>query len=312
LSRHATYFIPLLKQGFVFEVQDLSEPEQYMQPLCTIAEMGGSIGELSSILLRDEEKHKLMTAVSIPLLIKTHSILRSLLQNNGGLKLIFRILMEPSHHLFQQAIWSICQLAKTLQIQPEIVINQPITIVIPKKDRPYNLKTMLPTVMFQLDDGTTLETCRKTLCQCSDVFYAMLEGHFKESGKKRVRLKDTSFDSLNTFILAISDAPFEHRSIESVLDAMLLADKFLMLDLSDRLVEMSINKLNYENFAYAWCWAKNNFCDELRSCFIKSFLVTKMSWSEMMYALHNFRNSNDFNEFLQEVKQIITDLLCQY
>jgi hypothetical protein len=302
----------LLKQGFIFEVQDLSEPEQYMQPLCIIAEMGVSIGELSSILLRDEEKHKLLTAVSIPLLIKTHSILRSLLQNNGGLKLIFRILMEPSHHLFQQAIWSICQLAKTLQIQPEIVINQPITIVITKKDRPCNLETMLPTVTFELDDGTTVEACRKTLCQCSDVFYAMLEGYFEESGKKRVRLKDTSFDSLNIFISVISGAPFEHRRIESILDAMLLADKFLMPDLSDRLVEISISKLNYENFAYAWCWAKKNFCDELKSCFVKSFLVTKMSWNETMYAFHNFHKSNFFNEFLHEVKKIITDTLCPY
>jgi len=301
----------LLEQGFVFDVlKNLSEPEQYIRALCAVAEMGSSIGQLSLILQRSEENYKLLTAVSIPLIIQTHSLLRSLLQYNDGLKLIFRLLMEPSHHLHQHAIWSICQLAKKLYIVPEMVVDKPITIEITKKN-PCDFETILPTVIFELDDGTTVEACRKTLCQCSDVFYAMLEGYFKESGKKQVRLKDTSSDSLNTFILVISGAAFEHRSIESLFGAVILADKFLMLDLSDRLTKLSIAKLNYETFSRAWYWAKKNSCDELRSCCIKSFLIKKMSWSETIYAYHNFHKSNFFNEFLHEIKQLIMDRLCQ-
>ncbi|RLU27291.1 hypothetical protein DMN91_001092 [Ooceraea biroi] len=314
IVRHATYFIPLLKQGFAFEVQNLSEPEQYMQPLRETAETGGSVGQLSSILLRDEEKYKLIIAVSIPLLITSPSKLKGLLKNNGGLKLIFRMLTEPSHELHERASWSICQLARTLQIQPELMVDRSTTVTATTNDdRSCDFKpTVSSTVMFELDDGMTVEACRRTLCQRSDAFSAMLEGNFNESGKKRVRLRNTSRDGLNTLILAMSGVAYEHRSIESLLDAVLLADKFLMPDLSDTLTESSVAKLSHENFSRAWCWARSNSCDELRSYCIKSFLTAKMSWNETVSAFRDFHASGIFDEFLREIREIVVDALCQH
>lgn len=306
----------LLKQGLVFEVQTLPESEEWTRCLHLVAETGGSIGNLSFMLLRGEEQQKLLTAVSIPLLIKTRPTLERLLNKNGGLELIFRLLMESSHEWHERAIWSICQLGKSLKIDPFDV--RPLTASVGDL-RDYSRlsleispkATVSSTVTFELDDGTTIEACRQTLCCRSDVFSAMLDGNFSESGKKRVRLKNTSREGLNTLILAASGKTFECQNIESLLDAVLLADKFLMPDLLEMLTEISIDKLSHENFCRVWYWARKYSCHELKSCCIKSFLIAKTSWSETVRTFRDFNATDAFDEFLGEIREIIVGELCQ-
>ncbi|XP_076278500.1 BTB/POZ domain-containing protein Rnb [Lasioglossum baleicum] len=312
IIRKRAYLMPLLKQGFVFEAQTLYGSEQYLRHLCALAGTYGAIGELTSILLRGDEAHKLVIAVSIPFLIKSRDILKSLLDNHGGMPLIFRVLSDRQHSLYENAIWSICRLADTLQIQPETIdkcqISDTTSTDFP---RVYDNHPKPATVTFELDDGTTVDACRHTLCQKSDAFSAMLEGNFSESGKKRVKLRNTSREGLNTLLLAANGATFENRTIESLLDAALLADKFLMNDVSDALTESLISKLNYQNFSRAWNWAKTNSCHELKSCCVKIFLTATMTNSERIQAFQDFSNSGSFREFLNDVRQIINSVLCQ-
>lgn len=263
-------------------------------------------------MLRGEEAHKLVIAVSIPFLIKSRDILKSLLNNHGGLQLIFHILSDQQHVLYENAIWSICRLASTLGIQSEIIEKCQITETASTDfPRVYDNHPKPATVTFELDDGTTVDACRQTLCQKSDAFSAMLEGNFSESGKKRVKLRNTSKEGLNTLLLAANGATFENRTIESLLDAVLLADKFLMADISDILTESSISKLNYKNFSRAWNWARVNSCHELKSCCVKRFLTAQMTKSERVQAFQDFSTTGSFHEFLDEVRKIINDVLCQ-
>lgn len=306
---NAAYFMPLLKQGFVFlvfEMLTLPEAEECVRHLRTVAQTGGAIGQLSFTLLRDEDEYKLLTAVSIPLLVKSHFTLRSLLKKHEGLQLIFRLLTDSSHKLHKRAIWSICQLTKTLYPEDYYSIAKTTTIKANETD-----PTKSSTVTFELDDGTAVTACKQMLCQHSPVFSAMLEGNFSESNKRRIRLRDTSRDSLKTLILAMSGAKFENRSIESLLNAVLLADYFLMPDLVDLLTENSVSKLNHETLFRAWDWARSHSCHEFRSYCVKRFLTAKMSWSETMRTFRDFYTANAFDEFLREIRDIITDVLCQ-
>lgn len=304
--------MPLLKQGFVFEAETLYGSEQYTRQLCVLAETGGAVGELTSILLRGEEAHKLIIAVSIPFVIKSRYILKSLLNNHGGLQLIFHVLSDQQHVLHENAICSICRLANTLEIQPEIIEKCQITdIASTDFPRVYDNHPKLATVTFELDDGTTVDACRQTLCQKSDAFSAMLEGYFSESGKKRVKLRNTSKEALNTLLLAANGATFENRTIESLLDAVLLADKFLMADISDILTESSISQLNYKNFSKAWNWAKANSCHELKSSCVKRFLTAPMTKPEKVQAFKDFSTTESFQEFLDEIRKIVNSVLCQ-
>lgn len=317
--------MPLLKQGLIFEMHTLPETEECTRYLCTVAETGGAVGQLSFILLRGEEEHKLLTAVSVPLLIKTQFTLKCLLKKYGGLQLILSLLADSTHKLHKRAIWSICQLARTLEIHSDDYSTTETATKVSELCDYSRLplgetnRTKLPVssmVTFELDDGTTIKACRRMLCQCSPVFSVMLKGSFSESSKRRIRLRDTSRNGLKTLILAASGAAstvytFENRSIESLLDAVLLADYFLMPDLVDTLTENSINKLNHENFYRAWRWARNNSCHEFKSHCVKSFLTAKMSWSETMRTFRDFYVTNAFDEFLCEIRDIIMDVLCQ-
>ncbi|XP_060811648.1 armadillo repeat-containing protein 5 [Bombus pascuorum] len=312
IIRNGAYLMPLLKQGFVFEAETLYGSEQYMRQLCVLAETGGAVGELTSILLRGEEAHKLVIAVSIPFLIKSRYVLKSLLNNHGGLQLIFDVLSDQEHVLHENAIWSICRLANTLEIQPEIIEKCQITDTASTDfPRVYDNHPKPATVTFELDDGTTVDACRQTLCQKSDAFSAMLEGYFSESGKKRVKLRNTSKEGLNTLLLAANGATFENRTIESLLDAVLLADKFLMADISDILTESTISQLNHKNFSKAWNWARVNSCHELKSCCVKRFLTAPMTKPERVQAFQDFSTTESFQEFLDEIRKIINSVLCQ-
>lgn len=109
--------MPLIKQGFVFEAQNLAGSEQYTRQLCALAETGGAVGELTTVLIRGPESHRLIIAVSIPFLVKSKELLRSLLNTHGALPLIFHILSDIGHSLHKEAVWSICQLADTLDVR---------------------------------------------------------------------------------------------------------------------------------------------------------------------------------------------------
>ncbi|XP_012283687.1 armadillo repeat-containing protein 5 [Orussus abietinus] len=315
IVRNQAYLVSLITQGFVFDAETLHGSEQYIFEMCKLAETGGAVGELATLLIRGQESQKFVTAISIPFLIKSRDILRTLLGTHGGLALIFRVLNDRKHPLYEKAIWSINRLAHTLDIKPESVGKcQMMEETGNMADRGTNFPGDLPipsTVTFVLDDGTTVDACRKILCQTSEPFFAMLEGNFFESGKPRIRLKNASREGLHTLLLAANGSNFHHCAIESLLDAVLIADQYLMNEVLETLTEISISSLNHENYSRAWNWARNNSCPEFRSCCIKNFLTAKMTDDERVQAFCNFTYTETFDEFLEDLRKMINGALCQ-
>lgn len=305
----------IVKQGFIFEAQTLHGSGNYTRPLCGLAETGGALGEFSTTLLRGSERDKCMVAVSIPLLIKTKDTLRTLLMFHNGLSVIFEILGEPSHELHKNAVLSICRLSTCLQVRPDVVDKstslEPFNNGILNNESCYKHIPRRSTVTFELDDGSTVEASRRLLCEKSDAFFSMLEGNFSESGKRRVKLTNASREGLDTLLLAANGACFGDRSIESLLDAVLLAEKFLMPEVSDQLTESSISKLSHENFSRAWSWARSNACHELKASCVKTFLTVSMDNEQRCRAFRDFEQSEFFGEFLEDIREIVVAALCQ-
>lgn len=286
--------------------------EQYIRQLCALAETGCALGELASILLRGQEAHKFITAVSIPFLIQSKDALRILLKTHGGLALVFRLLIDTRHDLHPNAVCAICRLANVLEIRPEMFERNQLEGVA-RLDYTNNLENHLQPmiVTFELDDGTTVDAHRNILCQKSDVFSAMLEGNFYESGKRRVRLKNTTKAGLDTLLLALSGSSYADRSIESLLDAVLLADKFLMPDILEGLIDRSLSNINFQNISRSWNWARNNSCHELRIGCIKIFLTARSTKSERLEAFQDFSKCDHFHQFIDDVEQVLkTGLSC--
>lgn len=146
-----------------------------------------------------------------------------------------------------------------------------------------------------------------SLCQRSEVFSNLLEGSFSESGKRRVRLKKTSKEGLEILLMAVKGSTnFEDQEIDSLFDAVVLADQFLMGDISEKLTESSMSMLNYRNICKAWSWARDNKCQDLKTHCVKSFLVDKMTRIERQAAFKDFSVNNNFKEFLDQMKEIIS------
>ncbi|XP_034941808.1 uncharacterized protein Rnb [Chelonus insularis] len=329
ITRNHVYFMPLLLQGFVFKVQLLENFKEYLEALCTVAESGGAFGSLSTTLLRGKDSDKYIVAVSVPFLLRSKDKLKTLLDNYGGLELIFKLLANPKHLLNKNAILSICQLADVLGVVPEIVENRLITVdpVVKKHsdsnfsnhsvEHAYKLKNK-KTVTFELDDGRTVNFCRKTLCIKSSFFSAMLEGNFSEGGKQTVSLPNVTKEGLIALCLAASGHLFngsdkdEKIKIEALLEAALLADKYLMGDESAKLTEISISRLTSKNLNRAWNWARINYCSELKICCAKNILTLKMSHEDRMNAFRDFYVDQNFDEFLQDLRSIVmTELLVR-
>ncbi|XP_046596416.1 uncharacterized protein LOC107217473 isoform X3 [Neodiprion lecontei] len=312
IIRNRAYLVTLLKQGFIFELQTMRGSEQYTRQLCALAETGCALGELASILLRGQETHKFIIAVSIPYLIQSKDSLRILLKTHDGLTLVFRVLADKRHCLHVNAIHAVCRLANALDIRPELV-DRSQGEGVARIDYAKNLENHLKPaiVTFELDDGTTIDAYRYILCQKSEVFSAMLEGNFYESGKRRVHLKNTSKEGLDTLLLAVNGMPYNERNIESLLDAVLLADKFLMPDILESLIERSLLNINFQNISRTWHWARTNSCHELRLGCIKIFLTAKSTKSEKLDAFEDFSKSEHFSLFIDDVEQVLkTGLSC--
>lgn len=190
------YFLPLLLQGFVFDVQCLSNWRDYLRTFSKSAESGGAFGELSAILRRGRDSQKFMVALSVPFLLKSRDKLRTLLTEYGGLDLIFQLLEDESHGMNENSVFSICQLAEALGVRPNMPEGSSEVLTIAedievdedrgagesqRKRRKNGAKESL--VVFELDDGGTVEASRKVLCRKSEAFSAMLEGRFFEAGK---------------------------------------------------------------------------------------------------------------------------------
>lgn len=306
----------LLLQGFVFEAQTLYGTENYTRALCDLAETGGAFGELATLLLRGQESQKFIVALSIPFIIKSREKLRVLLHNHGALVLIFRVLNEPDNPLYDDAILAICRLADSLYVAaPERSIersNSNATLTNIVGDYSTTEKQNSCKVTFELDDGSTVEASRASLCEKYEVFSAMLDGYFNESGKSRVRLKNASREGLDTLLTAASgDSDVRRdRTIEAILDAVLLADQFLMFDVSEHLTETSIARLNYENLSRAWSWSRENSCHELQACCVKIFLTSAMTRSQRLRAFRDFSRTPSFQEFIKDVRKIIGESLA--
>lgn len=158
-----------------------------------------------------------------------------------------------------------------------------------------------------MDDGRTIETCRKSLCQRSEYFSNLLEGSFTESGKRRVRLKNVSKEGLEVFLLAVNGSTtFDDQEIDSLLDAVVLADQYQMNEISEKLTESSMFMLNHKNISKAWSWARDNNCQDLKTHCVKTFLIDNMTRTKRLAAFKDFSETNNFKEFLDEVKEIIS------
>ena len=81
-------------------------------------------------------------------------------------------------------------------------------------------------VVFVLDDGIEVKSCRKILGKESDMFLAMLEGHYSEATQSRICVNGTNSDAFKAMIdfihgKSLVETMCDHKSEQELLQLLL-------------------------------------------------------------------------------------------
>jgi hypothetical protein len=117
-------------------------------------------------------------------------------------------------------------------------------------------------ITFLLDDESTVEADKSSLCAASEVFNSMLHGQFRESKENIIKLKDITKETLILLLIYCNSYVNNNEvivgkpDVTCVLDLFLVSDKFLIMDLNAVLLNyIKFNYFNADNFVklYKWC-----------------------------------------------------------
>lgn len=97
----------------------------------------------------------------------------------GGLKLLQELLRNPDSCLFLRALRSVCYMACQLQIGSVSTKTLDLSDVV--SGAPGEEVTLANDISFRMEDDDLVFANRATMAASSEVFRALLEGHFAES-----------------------------------------------------------------------------------------------------------------------------------
>lgn len=162
--------------------------------------------------------------------------------NCGGLNILIKLLLKDENDIQVKSLDSMRLLAMTQQIKSPKnkrikSVRSLDTIVYTLPDKCKNVVT------FILDDGSSVKADRNFLSENCEYFNRLLSGDFKESQEKEIVLKNTESSSLELLLILLYEGAMSKGLIQFnidlniLLDAIVLADKLIMLDLLAFLTE---------------------------------------------------------------------------
>lgn len=166
-------------------------------------------------------------------------------------------------------------------------------------------------IVFILDDASMVRGNVKLLCEYSDVFVAMLKGVFKEANQKCVRLQKASKEGLEyLFILleagvhlkTVSVFPLP-KTVDVALEALLLADRFLMDQVKNMLFSAIIQfKLDSTTADRIYIWSLEEGMGTLCMESVAYTLVGKMSDDKRCCIVVSIMNSIYKDQWIDDVR----------
>lgn len=169
------------------------------------------------------------------------------------------------------------------------------------------------TLVFLLDDGSTVSANKTSLCNISPFFEAMFRGGFKESEQTNIRLCDISAECLTSF-LRIADTFCEcilPKDVNVLLELVVATDRFLVSDLTSKILSIIMNcGLNYKSAHIVYSWAiENGFKFDIAAGIainvVKYILSGEMSSKQRLKAMSLILESKHRYEFVDDMVDLI-------
>lgn len=176
-------------------------------------------------------------------------------------------------------------------------------------------------VTFKLDDGSSVLADRDFLSEKSEYFNRLLCGQFKESQEKEVTLRKVAGKTLKCLLNLLSHS-FSQNSVlnldlnlPTLLDVILLADKYLLLDLCVRLSE-SVEKFRMtpETVPQIYEWSVESGTNILRVETIAFVLVTNVVDDERFCMFQRLFDLGLSQQLVEDLRNVLDRFLnaCMY
>lgn len=117
------------------------------------------------------------------------------------------------------------------------------------------------TVTLALDDGTQINANKSFLSLKSPMFEAMFRcGGFKEAYQKTIRLNDVSPECFKSFmrLLDVYCDCLLPKNINVLLELIMITDKYMLNELSEKIITVMINSMIVDNCCTIYEWAKES------------------------------------------------------
>lgn len=249
---------------------------------------------------------------------RNKSMLSQFMITCGGLETLMKMLQNPSSDQQQSSIKALCRIAmKKLHIKnPKNYIDPDTTteIKLPLEYTPSEGSQNLVT--FILDDGVTVSVDKEFLSEKSEYFSTLLYGQFRESQQDEIALKNVdsrlfkcllnllNCDLKNTVLLKIDE------DLRSLLDLILLADRFLFVDLCNSLAEC-VEKFHMTTTTVSqiYQWSLGTGTNILRVETVAYALVVNISNDERFLMFKDLFDLGYSEQLVEDIRKLLERFL---
>lgn len=165
------------------------------------------------------------------------------------------IIRSDQHVMYDDAVAAIMALFKTSNI------TYSVSKIKQCKDKDCDKKIVKreTTVTFELDDGTLINANKSFLSSKSPMFEAMFRsGGFKEAYQNTIRLNDVSSECFKSFLqlLDVHCNCLLPRNIVIFMELIMITDKYMLHELSEKIITVMINSLSLNICFDIYKWVK--------------------------------------------------------
>lgn len=235
----------------------------------------------------------------------------------GGLETLMKILQEKSE-LQRRSIKALCVMAlKKLRIKnPKNSVEVTTTEEVHISDYYTPSNDCKTVVTFKLDDGSLVAADRDFLSIKSDYFNTLLCGDFKESQEAEIALKNVDEKTFKCLLNLLNCNVNRglllkvNLDLTTLLDVILLADKYLLADLCSSLTE-SVEKfrITSRTVPRIYQWSVESGTNILRVETIAYALVANIGDNERFSMFRNLFDLGLSEQLVEDIHKLLERFL---
>ncbi|KAK9877196.1 hypothetical protein WA026_016944 [Henosepilachna vigintioctopunctata] len=271
-------------------------------------------GEIANRLLLGTTELKKQLILTVPYIIRDKQILRNLLLTCGGQNILMDLLLDAEYQ--ERSVQALCVMA-----------SNTLCICNPKQWSAYQGEKMTISdyrvaddcenvVTFVLDDNSCLDADRDFLSKKSSYFNSLLSGGFKESKETFVKLHHTDYRALKVLIYLLhcdfdkTDPKDVQLEISTLLDVILLCDRYLLEDLSAFLIEcVQQFAISATSVPLIYQWSQESKTNILRIECIAYALVGELEDSYRCVMFSDLFNLGYSEQIVSDIRELINRYL---